>query len=90
MNKTWHRMWLPTAGMFILLCILVWVDEVLDLPHHLLGVPRTPINWREAVVEMVMIFIVGLLQQLFVATHNFVILLFPLRSSTASAEPDAE
>ena len=56
-----RRIWLPVSGMFVLLCILVWLDEILDLPHLLLGAPRTPINWREATIETVLIAGVGLL-----------------------------
>jgi len=52
---------LPLVGMFVLLCILVWLNELVDLPHLLLGAPPTPVNWREAVIEMVLIAIVGLL-----------------------------
>ncbi len=55
-----RRMWLPVAGMFVLLCILVWLDEIVDLPHFLLGAPHTPLNWREAIVETVLIAGVGL------------------------------
>ncbi|MBU0703340.1 MAG: hypothetical protein KKC18_05680 [Chloroflexi bacterium] len=57
----WNRIWLPTAAMFVLLCILTWLDEILDLPHLLLGSPRTPINWQEAIIEVAMIGIVGIL-----------------------------
>ena len=46
--------------MFVLLCILVWLNEILDLPHLLLGAPRTPINWQEAIIEMVLIVTVSL------------------------------
>jgi len=46
--------------MFVLLCILMWLDEILDLPHLLLGAPPTPINWREALIETVLITAVGL------------------------------
>lgn len=56
---TGRRTWLCIAQMFILLCILVWLDEILDLPHLLLGAPRTPLNWREAASEMILIAIVG-------------------------------
>ncbi len=56
-----NRTWLPVACAFVLLCILVWLDEILDLPHLLLGAPRTPLNWREAISEMVLIATVGLL-----------------------------
>ena len=55
-----RRIWLRVAGMFALLCILVWLDEFVDVPHLLLGVSRTPINWHEAVIEMVLIASVGL------------------------------
>ena len=50
-----RRIWLPVAGMFALLCILVWLDEIVDLPHLLLGAPHTPTNWREAITETVLI-----------------------------------
>jgi signal transduction histidine kinase len=45
--------------MFVLLGILVWLNEILDIPR-LLGAPHTPINWREAIVETVVIVGVGL------------------------------
>ncbi len=56
-----RKTWLPVAQTFTLLCILVWLDEILDLPHLLLGAPRTPINWREAIGETALIATVGLL-----------------------------
>ncbi len=56
----WSRMWPLSAGMFVLLCILVWLNEVLDLPHLLLGAPRTPINWQEATIETVLVLAIGL------------------------------
>jgi PAS domain S-box-containing protein len=56
----WSRIWLLTASMFVLLYILVWLNEILDLPHLLLGAPHTPINWREAIIETVLIAIFGL------------------------------
>ena len=56
-----RRTWLPVAGMFVLLCILILSDEILDIPHILLGASRTPINWAEAITEMVLVGSVGLL-----------------------------
>jgi len=47
--------------MFALLCILVWLNEMADLPHLLLGAPPTPPNWREAISEMILIAGVGLI-----------------------------
>jgi PAS domain S-box-containing protein len=55
-----RKIWSHVAGMFVLLFILVWLDEVMDLPHLLLGAPDTPINWREAITETVLIASVGL------------------------------
>jgi len=55
-----RRIWLPVAGMFVLVCMLVWLDEIVDLPHLLLGAPHTPVNWREAIVETVLIAGVGI------------------------------
>ena len=54
-----RRTWLPVASMFVLLGVLVWLDEILSLPR-LLGAPHTPINWREAIIETVMIAGLGL------------------------------
>ncbi len=53
------KIWLIVAGMFGLLCIFSWFNEILDLPHILLGAPSTPLNWRESLIEMVMVAIVG-------------------------------
>ena len=52
--------WPLVACAFVLLCVMVWLTEILDIPHFLLGAPLTPINWREAVVETVAIVIVGI------------------------------
>ena len=52
--------WLAVASSFVLLCGLLFLSEILDLPHILLGAPRTPINWYEAIGETVVIVIIGL------------------------------
>ncbi len=51
--------WLPTAGAFLLLCILIWVHEIFDIPHWLLGARQSLINWQEAILETVLIVLVG-------------------------------
>jgi PAS domain S-box-containing protein len=56
----WSGAWLPTASLFFVLCVLVWLNEVLDFPHLLLGAPRTPVNWQEATIEALLVAIVGL------------------------------
>ncbi|MDP8247550.1 MAG: PAS domain-containing protein [Candidatus Tritonobacter lacicola] len=58
--NTGSKIWLTIACAFALLCILVWLNEILDLPHYFLGAPRTTINWREAVGETAMLVVVGL------------------------------
>jgi hypothetical protein len=30
---------------------LIWLNEILDLPHFLMGAPKTPVNWRESILE---------------------------------------
>jgi len=54
------RMWLLVALGFVMLCILTWLNEVLDLPYLLTGGIKTHFNWLEAIVETVLIIIVGL------------------------------
>ncbi|MCK4658829.1 MAG: hypothetical protein KAV82_04840 [Phycisphaerae bacterium] len=39
---------------FALVIALLWLDELLDLPHKLLGAPPTPVNWQEGIFESVM------------------------------------
>lgn len=36
---------------FALVAALLWIDELLDFPHYLLGAPATPVNWRESILE---------------------------------------
>ncbi|MBW1848548.1 MAG: hypothetical protein JRJ27_15745 [Deltaproteobacteria bacterium] len=40
---------------FIFIIILLWMNELFDLPYRLLGAPPTPINYKEAVFESVFI-----------------------------------
>ncbi|MGD8450187.1 MAG: hypothetical protein PVJ57_00075 [Phycisphaerae bacterium] len=40
---------------FGLAILLLWADELLDLPHRLLGAPATPVNWQESLLESVMV-----------------------------------
>jgi len=47
--------------MFILLSFIVFLSEVLDIPHYLLGTPQTLINWREILFLIILIIFVGIL-----------------------------
>ena len=49
------------AGAILFVIVLSWFDEVLDIPHVLLGGAATPINYRESIFESIVIGIVGAL-----------------------------
>ena len=53
------RIWLFSGSVFFLLILLAWMNEVLDLPHYLMGAPNTPINWRESLLETGLLLLVG-------------------------------
>ena len=40
---------------FALIVALLWLNECLDLPHHLFGAAPTPINWPESLLESVLV-----------------------------------
>lgn len=44
---------------FSIIFILLWLDEILDLPHYLMGAPATPINWRESLLESFCVLVLG-------------------------------
>ena len=44
---------------FLSIILLIWLDEILDLPHVLLGGEATPINWRESLFESIAIIILA-------------------------------
>ncbi len=46
---------------FVLLMALVWIDELIDLPGIFYGVEKSPVNWIEAIIETVLIAMVGFL-----------------------------
>ncbi len=44
---------------FLCVIALIWLDEVIDIPHVLLGAEPTPVNWRESLSESIIIIVVG-------------------------------
>ncbi len=36
---------------FAALMVMLWVNEIADLPHVLFGFQQTPVNWRESLLE---------------------------------------
>jgi len=52
--------------MFMLLSFIIFLSEVLDLPHYLLGAPQTLINWQEILFLIILIIFVGILAIAFI------------------------
>jgi len=46
---------------FILVIMILWLDELLDLPHRFLGAPATPINLMESIFETMMVLVLAAL-----------------------------
>ena len=44
---------------FLLIVAIIWMDELLDLPHLMLGAARTPVRWAEGILESLLIIAVG-------------------------------
>lgn len=49
---------LEAAG-FLLIVVIIWMDEIFDLPHILFGAPRTPVRWGEGALESLLTIAVG-------------------------------
>jgi hypothetical protein len=45
---------------FGLAILMLWIDEILDVPHFLLGAAATPVNWAESAMESVFLLILAL------------------------------
>lgn len=43
----------------IFIILILWLDELVDIPHILLNAEPTPINWRESIFESTVITIIG-------------------------------
>lgn len=45
------RMAVLETGGFLTVVLVMWLDEILDLPHNIFGFQATPINWVEGLIE---------------------------------------
>jgi len=36
---------------FSAIILMIWIDEIIDVPHVLLDAEATPVNWRESLLE---------------------------------------
>jgi hypothetical protein len=46
--------------LFFLVLMVIWLDEFMDLPYHLLGAPPTPYRLQEYLLETASIFVVAI------------------------------
>ena len=46
---------------FVFVLLVLWMDEIADLPYVLFGAPATPINVAECITETVVISILGII-----------------------------
>ncbi len=46
---------------FASIILLIWLDEVIDIPGRFLGAAPTPVNWRESFFESICIFILSII-----------------------------
>lgn len=46
---------------FAFVIIFIWLDEIIDIPHYIWGAELTPVNWREALFESIIIALLGAL-----------------------------
>ena len=46
---------------FILVIMILWLDELLDLPHRFLGAPATPMNFMESIFETLIVLVLAAL-----------------------------
>ena len=58
-NKPQLILWYEDLGFFGII-ILSWLNEMIDLPHHLFG-GNTQINWRESAMETLVVLVVWIL-----------------------------
>jgi hypothetical protein len=44
---------------FMFCMIVIWLNEIVDIPHLLFGAPKTYLNWPEALFESFLIALIG-------------------------------
>jgi hypothetical protein len=59
MSSVSKRVIIYESSAFFLIVLLIWFDEMFDLPHLLFGAEPTPINWIESLFESFLVSIVG-------------------------------
>ncbi|MBN2514639.1 MAG: hypothetical protein JXC33_01260 [Deltaproteobacteria bacterium] len=55
---------------FLIIIMLFWLNELIDLPNRLLGAPVTPINYAESILGTIAVLILGIIVTL--TTHALI------------------
>jgi hypothetical protein len=48
------------AGLFLIVTMVLWLDEFVDMPYLLLGAPETPYRPQEYIIETVSVLVVAI------------------------------
>lgn len=54
-NYSLRKIYFTEGLIFFLIILMIWLDELFDLPHYFFGTGRTPFNWAESVFETILI-----------------------------------
>jgi hypothetical protein len=55
-----RRILILESAAFLLIVAIIWLDELLDLPHILFRAPPTPVRVEEGLLESILTLIVGI------------------------------
>lgn len=55
-----RRVLVYEVAAFLGIIMFSWLDELLDLPRIIFGTEATPVNWRESLLESVVVAVVGI------------------------------
>ena len=58
-NKITRKVILYEAIGFGLVILVLWLNELFDIPHNLFGLVATPVNWAESIIESIIVFFLG-------------------------------
>lgn len=61
--RTWspeNRLPLMVSGMFLIVALFMWLVEFIDIPHAVMGIPESAVNWQESLLETMLIGLLGI------------------------------
>ena len=65
-NKISKKICISEILGFGCIIILIWMDEIFDIPHILFNAPATPINIEESIIESISIIILGIITIIYI------------------------